>query len=167
MARGETGGSREISKVMDWHKTSVILKSQRHHGLNWTIHSSLFPHCALSSETPLRRSTSLPSDLDLWNHSEGDINALPLTPEATPTSSLNFTWDTHSAIDYKSLTPPSTPTLSPTAGFGVAAAESPKGAGTSWGLGRAVGWIRNIASERTSNYIKTEDSKSSAASSSK
>ncbi|XP_030282212.1 patatin-like phospholipase domain-containing protein 2 [Sparus aurata] len=118
-------------------------------------------------ETPLRRSTSLPSDLDLWNHSEGDINALPLTPEATPTSSLNFTWDTHSAIDYKSLTPPSTPTLSPTAGFGVAAAESPKGAGTSWGLGRAVGWIRNIASERTSNYIKTEDSKSSAASSSK
>lgn len=85
------------------------------------------------------------------------MNALPMTPEATHTSSLTFTWNTHSDVDHMSLTPPPTPSLSPTSGFGEAATETPKSAGGSWGLGRAVGWIRNIASEQSSTLKKTDD----------
>uniref|UniRef100_A0A3Q3NCP7 triacylglycerol lipase n=1 Tax=Mastacembelus armatus TaxID=205130 RepID=A0A3Q3NCP7_9TELE len=59
------------------------------------------------------------------------------------------------------LTPPSTPTYSPPSGFDDAPTQSPQSAGRGWGLGRAVGWIRNIASEQTSN-LKTMDSASSA-----
>ena len=54
------------------------------------------------------------------------------------------------------LTPPLTPIVGPTSGFGEAATESPKSAGTGWGLGRAVGWIRNITSEQTSDLKKTD-----------
>ncbi|XP_035521264.1 patatin-like phospholipase domain-containing protein 2 isoform X2 [Morone saxatilis] len=100
-------------------------------------------------ETELRRCTSLPSGLDLWDQRKEDINILPVTPDASPSSSLTFTWNTHSELDHMSLTPPPTPTFSPTPGFGEATTESPKSAGKGWALGRAVGWIRNIASEQT------------------
>ncbi|XP_041795451.1 patatin-like phospholipase domain-containing protein 2 [Chelmon rostratus] len=103
---------------------------------------------------------SLPSDLNLINQGKEDLNGLPLTPEATPTSSFTFTWNTHRESHHVSLTPPPTPTFSPTSGFDEAATESPKSAGGGWGLGRAVGWIRNIASEQISNRKKTGDSAS-------
>ncbi|KAM9352304.1 patatin-like phospholipase domain-containing protein 2 [Symphorus nematophorus] len=106
-------------------------------------------------ESLLRRCTSLP-DLNRCDQTKEDLNALPTTPEATPTSNLTFTWNTHTELDYRSLTPPPTPTFSSTSGFGEATTESPQSAGRSWGLGSAVGWIRNIASERTSDH-KTED----------
>nr|XP_046250189.1 patatin-like phospholipase domain-containing protein 2 isoform X2 [Scatophagus argus] len=109
-------------------------------------------------EAPVRRSTSLPSGLDLWDQEDEDSNTLPMTPEATPTSSLTFTWNTNSEVHHMSLTPPPTPTFSPASGFGEAAAESPKSVGRDWGLGRAVGWIRNVSSEQTSNLKKTDDS---------
>lgn len=123
------------------------------HGSSWII-LLLSPTCAFSRETPLRRCTSLPLGLNLWDQSEEDINALPLTPEASPTSGLTFTWKTNNELDHMSLTPPPTPTSSPASGFGEAATES----GGGWGLGRAVGWIRNIASEQTSKPKKTDDS---------
>ncbi|XP_051238190.1 patatin-like phospholipase domain-containing protein 2 isoform X2 [Dicentrarchus labrax] len=100
-------------------------------------------------ETELRRCTSLPSGLNLWDQTKEDINTLPVTPDTSPSSSLTFTWNTHSELDHISLTPPPTPTFSPTPGFGEATTESPKSTGRGWALGRAVGWIRNIASEQT------------------
>ncbi|XP_037622416.1 patatin-like phospholipase domain-containing protein 2 [Sebastes umbrosus] len=111
------------------------------------------------SESSLRRCTSLPLGLNLWSQRKEDINALPVTPTATPTSSLTLTWDSHGELDHMPLTPPLTPTVSSNSGFGEAAAESPKSTGRGWGLGRAVGWIRNIASEQTSN-LKTDESAS-------
>ncbi|XP_070686530.1 patatin-like phospholipase domain-containing protein 2 [Pempheris klunzingeri] len=59
------------------------------------------------SEAPLRRCTSLPEDLNLWS----------LRKEATHISSLTFTRNTHSVLDHTPLTPPPTPTLSPTSGL--------------------------------------------------
>lgn len=81
-----------------------------------------------------------------------------MTPEASPTSSLTYTWNTNSEEDHMPLTPPPTPSLSPTYSpvFGEATMESPQSAG--WGLGRAVGWIRNIAFEQTSNNKEKDDS---------
>ncbi|XP_044213142.1 patatin-like phospholipase domain-containing protein 2 [Thunnus albacares] len=112
------------------------------------------------SEVALHRSTSLPLGLNLWNNKKEDVNALPLTPETTPTSSLTFTWNTNTESDHMFLTPPPTPTFCPE--FGKATVESPKSAGRSWGLGlgRAVGWIRHSASEQGSNIEKSEDSMS-------
>ncbi|XP_042352486.1 1-acylglycerol-3-phosphate O-acyltransferase Pnpla3-like [Plectropomus leopardus] len=107
------------------------------------------------SESSLRRSTSLPSGLNLLDQREEDIDALPRTPGTTLTSSFILPWNTHG--DHMPLTPPPTPTVSPTSGFGEAATESPKNAGGGWGLGRAVDWIRNIASEQTSDVKKTDD----------
>ncbi|XP_056271679.1 patatin-like phospholipase domain-containing protein 2 isoform X2 [Pseudoliparis swirei] len=88
----------------------------------------------------LRRSTSLSLGLDLLTQSTDDPDGLPLTPGAAPPSS-GLAWDTHTK--HFPLTPPLTPTASPASGFG----DAPK----SWGLGRAVGWIRNVASEPTSD----------------
>ncbi|XP_026221615.1 patatin-like phospholipase domain-containing protein 2 [Anabas testudineus] len=113
------------------------------------------------SEMPLRRCTSLPLGLDMWDQSEE--NGLPETPEATPDSTLSFTWNTHGEVINMPLTPPPTPTPSSTSGFDEDATESPNGAGSGWGLGRAVGWIRNIASEQTSNLKKTKYSASVSA----
>ncbi|XP_045893766.1 patatin-like phospholipase domain-containing protein 2 [Micropterus dolomieu] len=98
------------------------------------------------SEKPLRRCTSLPLGLNL-------CSALPMTPEATPTSGLAFTWNMQSELDHLSLTPPPTPTSE----FGEATTESTTSAGRAWGLGRAVGWIRN------SPHLKTDDSVSFSA----
>ncbi|XP_070827782.1 patatin-like phospholipase domain-containing protein 2 [Chaetodon trifascialis] len=114
-------------------------------------------------ETLVRRCSSLPEGLNLCNQEKEDLSGLPLTPEATPTSSFTFTWNTHSELQHTSLTPPPTPTLSPTSGLDESAKESPKSAGRGWGLGRAVGWIRNIASEQISNHKKTGDSPSFSA----
>uniref|UniRef100_UPI0037E86E58 patatin-like phospholipase domain-containing protein 2 n=1 Tax=Semicossyphus pulcher TaxID=241346 RepID=UPI0037E86E58 len=99
---------------------------------------------------PHRRCKSLPSGLNLPNQRQEDSNALPITPEATPTSRLTFTLSTQYELDLMPLTPPPTPTCSPTSGFDEVASESHESAGRGWGLGRAVGWIRNIASEQTS-----------------
>ncbi|XP_071347888.1 1-acylglycerol-3-phosphate O-acyltransferase Pnpla3-like [Trachinotus anak] len=107
-------------------------------------------------ESPLRRCTSLPLGLNLWSNRKEDTNTPPMTPEATPTSSLTFTWSTHSEVDHMPLTPPPTPSLSPTSGFGEATTESPKSAGRGWGLGRAVGWIRSTT-YATSNQKRTDD----------
>ncbi|XP_040894566.1 patatin-like phospholipase domain-containing protein 2 [Toxotes jaculatrix] len=112
-------------------------------------------------ESPLRRCSSLPLDLNRWNDGEDDTNTPPVTPEATPTSSFTFTWNTHSEANHMPLTPPPTPSFSPTSGFGEATTESPKSEGRVWGLGRAVGWIRNIALEKTPSPKKTDDSASS------
>eukprot|EP00064_Thunnus_orientalis_P005458 superscaffoldBa00000535_g5472 len=79
------------------------------------------------SEVALHRSTSMPLGLNLWNNRKEDVNALPLTPETTPTSSLTFTWNTNTESDHVSLTPPPTPTFCPE--FGEATVESPKSAG--------------------------------------
>ncbi|XP_049928489.1 patatin-like phospholipase domain-containing protein 2 isoform X1 [Epinephelus moara] len=108
-------------------------------------------------ESSLRRSTSLPSDLNLLDLREEDVNTLPMTPGAAPTSSLTLNENT--LWDHMPLTPPLTPTVSPTSGFGEATTKSPKGAGGvgGWGLGRAVGWIRSIASEQTPDLKKTDD----------
>ncbi|XP_018541203.1 patatin-like phospholipase domain-containing protein 2 [Lates calcarifer] len=109
-------------------------------------------------ESPLRRCASVPLGLNLCNNRKKDVNSLPMTPEASPTSSLTYTWNTNSEEDHMPLTPPPTPSLSPTYSpvFGEATMESPQSAG--WGLGRAVGWIRNIAFEQTSNNKEKDDS---------
>lgn len=57
--------------------------------------------------TPLRRSSSLPAGLHLWMSPE-----LSPIPEATPTSTLTFTWDASTQSEFVSLTPPATPTYS-------------------------------------------------------
>uniref|UniRef100_A0A8C3G9T4 triacylglycerol lipase n=1 Tax=Cyclopterus lumpus TaxID=8103 RepID=A0A8C3G9T4_CYCLU len=110
-----------------------------------------------SSEPSLRGSTSLSFGLDLLNQSDEDLNDLPVTPGATPSSGLGLTWNTQD-LDHMPPTPPLTPTDSPASGFGDAPAESPKGPGRGWGSGRAVGWIRNAASEQTSDLGETGDS---------
>ncbi|XP_034390429.1 patatin-like phospholipase domain-containing protein 2 [Cyclopterus lumpus] len=109
------------------------------------------------SEPSLRGSTSLSFGLDLLNQSDEDLNDLPVTPGATPSSGLGLTWNTQD-LDHMPPTPPLTPTDSPASGFGDAPAESPKGPGRGWGSGRAVGWIRNAASEQTSDLGETGDS---------
>uniref|UniRef100_A0A3Q3JH59 triacylglycerol lipase n=1 Tax=Monopterus albus TaxID=43700 RepID=A0A3Q3JH59_MONAL len=81
------------------------------------------------SEMPLRRSTSLPLGLNLWAQGKENGNDLLMTPEATPTSSLTFTWNAHSEGLRVPLTPPATPTLSPTSVFDEAATTSPKSTG--------------------------------------
>ncbi|XP_067349326.1 patatin-like phospholipase domain-containing protein 2 [Channa argus] len=113
------------------------------------------------SETPLRRCTSLPLGLNLWTQgTENDDGIFPMSPEVTPNSTLAFTWNNCSEAMHMPLTPPPTP--NPTSGF-EATTESPKSTGRGWGLGRAVGWIRNIASDQTSNVKKTKDSASVSA----
>ncbi|XP_041651744.1 patatin-like phospholipase domain-containing protein 2 isoform X2 [Cheilinus undulatus] len=107
-------------------------------------------------ETSLRRSKSLPSGLNLPNLSQENLNDLPVTPEATPTSSLTFTWPKQNKLDLMPLTPPPTPTCSPTSAFDDVSSESPKGEGRGWGLGKAVGWIRNVTSEKTENLKKID-----------
>lgn len=82
----------------------------------------------------MRRWKSLPSDLDLWDHL-----LLPLTPADTPTSTPSFTWTTGNEAQHQPPTPPPTPTDGPA-----------PGAGGGWVLGRAVGWIRNRTSEKSS-----------------
>ncbi|XP_034542216.1 patatin-like phospholipase domain-containing protein 2 isoform X2 [Notolabrus celidotus] len=110
------------------------------------------------SETPLRRCKSLPSGLNLPHLTQEDMNALPMTPEASPTSVFTFTWNKQNELDLMSLTPPPTPTCSLTSRFDEVVSESPNSSGGGWGLGRAVGWIRNIASEQTAK--KKDDSAS-------
>ncbi|XP_035497415.1 patatin-like phospholipase domain-containing protein 2 isoform X2 [Scophthalmus maximus] len=56
-------------------------------------------------------------------------------------------------VDHMPLTPPPTPRWGATT-------ESPTNAGGGWGLGRAVGWIRNVTLEQTSNCKKTDESMS-------
>lgn len=112
----------------------------------------------VSRETPLRRSASLPSGLDLWPHSLQGSHDFPPTPEATPKSSLTFTWHTDGQPEPTSLTPPPTPTASPALKTDVAAADSPARPGGGGALGRAVGWIRNMASEQTLQLIRDDGS---------
>ncbi|KAM7397130.1 hypothetical protein PAMP_020127 [Pampus punctatissimus] len=114
------------------------------------------------SGMPLHSCIKLPLGLNLWNNRKEDVNALPLTPESTPTSSFTFNWNTNTESDPMLLTPPPTPTFCP--GF-EAAAGSLKTTGRGWGLGlgRAVGWIRHIASEQGSNVKKSEDTMSFSA----
>lgn len=109
------------------------------------------------SESPLRRSRSLPLGLNVWNESKEDINAFPLSPDATPTRSDTFTWSTRSMSDLP-LTPPPTPTASTDSKFDEATVKSPPTTGRGWALGRAVAWLRNIASEQTSDLNKTDES---------
>ncbi|KAM4619394.1 1-acylglycerol-3-phosphate O-acyltransferase Pnpla3-like [Polymixia lowei] len=113
----------------------------------------------LDSEPPLRRCTSLPTGLDLWNQREEEFNTHPLTPEATPTSNHTFTWENVNNPDHLPPTPPPTPTFNPGSAFSEAATPSPPRAGGGWslGLGRAVGWIRNIALEQSSSPKHSED----------
>lgn len=61
----------------------------------------------LESVGPLRRSSSLPAGLHLWMTSDP-----PLSPEATPTSILTFSWEADAQPAFVSLTPPATPTYS-------------------------------------------------------
>ncbi|KAK5866952.1 hypothetical protein PBY51_011481 [Eleginops maclovinus] len=95
-------------------------------------------------ESSLHRCTSLPQRLIL-NQRKEDKNIAP------PSSSLTLPWIPHGESDHLPLTPPATPT-----GFDISATVSPKSSGSRWGLGRAVGWIRNIASEQTSNLQKIQ-----------
>ncbi|TNN41783.1 Patatin-like phospholipase domain-containing protein 2 [Liparis tanakae] len=101
----------------------------------------------------LRRSTSLSLGLDLLTQSADDPDGLPLTPGDAPSSSglALLDWDTNTTkhLDLMHLTPPLTPTGSPAPGVG----DAPRG----WGLGRAVGWIRNVASEPTSDLEGDKD----------
>ncbi|XP_059191323.1 patatin-like phospholipase domain-containing protein 2 [Centropristis striata] len=98
------------------------------------------------SESSLCRSTSLPSDLNLFS-----LRDAPSSSQTAPCSS-------HGELHHLPLTPPPTPTASP-----APSTESPQGSGLGpmWslglgpGLGRAVGWIRNAK--------KTEDSSSFSA----
>ncbi|XP_019934772.2 1-acylglycerol-3-phosphate O-acyltransferase Pnpla3-like [Paralichthys olivaceus] len=99
------------------------------------------------------RCTSLPSGLNMLNNRTEDASTPPVTPEDAPPFSLTFTWDPHGEAGHMPLTPPPTPQWDATA-------ESPGGR---WGLGRAVGWIQNVAFEQTSNFRKTEDSLSFSA----
>ncbi|XP_039665986.1 patatin-like phospholipase domain-containing protein 2 [Perca fluviatilis] len=96
------------------------------------------------------------SRLPLSLNQRKDTKNLPMASETTLPSSLTLTWNTQEELDHMPLTPPLTPIVGPTSGFGEAATESPKSAGTGWGLGRAVGWIRNITSEQTSDIKKTD-----------
>uniref|UniRef100_A0A665X209 triacylglycerol lipase n=1 Tax=Echeneis naucrates TaxID=173247 RepID=A0A665X209_ECHNA len=107
------------------------------------------------AESPLHRCTSLPLGLNLWNNRKEDPRALPVTPEATPTSSLTITCNKHGDSDHMPLTPPPTPSLSTTSGF-EATVEMPESAGRGWGLSEAVGWIRNTT-HSPSNHKKTDD----------
>ncbi|XP_026166906.1 patatin-like phospholipase domain-containing protein 2 [Mastacembelus armatus] len=140
-----------VSKDMSWL-----------YGMAENIYKQAWKHKVEdNSEMPLCRCTSLPLGLNLWNQRNENGSSLPMTPEATPTSNFTFTWNADSKEVHLPLTPPSTPTYSPPSGFDDAPTQSPQSAGRGWGLGRAVGWIRNIASEQTSN-LKTMDSASSA-----
>ncbi|XP_029909330.1 patatin-like phospholipase domain-containing protein 2 isoform X2 [Myripristis murdjan] len=105
------------------------------------------------SESTSQRSKTLPSGLDLQNQREKEVNALPLTLEASPTDRCTFSMNTNSDLDHLPLTPPPTPTFNPSSWFGEAATPSPPNVGGVWGmsLGRAVGWLRNITSEQASN----------------
>ncbi|KAM3608747.1 uncharacterized protein V6R79_003988 [Siganus canaliculatus] len=141
-------------RLMDWIPDSV----PREVSWLYRLSGGLYQHAQLNEEegdadieVPLRRCTSLPSGLNLSNQRKEDApNHLPLTPEATPTSGLTFTWNTQTEADLGSLTPPPTPPFSPTSGFGEAeTAESSSGG---WAVGRAVGWLRNMASEQPSNH---------------
>ncbi|XP_029992510.1 patatin-like phospholipase domain-containing protein 2 [Sphaeramia orbicularis] len=82
----------------------------------------------------LRRCSSLPSDLNLWDHREPH----PMTPEATPTSSLAFTWD------HMPLTPPPTPTFSPAL------------SGLGFGLNHATGWTTAQGPKKTEEEEQEE-----------
>ncbi|KAM3869669.1 patatin-like phospholipase domain-containing protein 2 [Diretmus argenteus] len=136
----------DVSKDMSWvYVTAGDLYKQA-----WENMLGVKEH---DGELPLRRCTSLPSGLDLWNQSEEEVDAHPLTQEATPTYSYPSSWNSESNLDQLPLTPPSTPPFNSDSGFGEAATPSPLSAGGGWGsgLGRAVGWIRNIVAEQTSN----------------
>lgn len=111
--------------------------------LSVTMTSSSY---VVSRETPLRRSASLPSGLNLWPHSPQGSHDLPPTPEATPKSSLAFTWHTAGQPELTSLTPPPTPTAS-------SAVKTDGGGGAP---GRAVGRIRNVASEQMLQLIRAD-----------
>lgn len=105
----------------------------------------------------MRRSTSLPSGLNLWNQDKENVVDFPLTPKATPTSSHTFTWSSPSSSDYRPLTPPPTPTAGGSSAFDEVGTKSPPSAARGWALGRAVRWLRNIRSEQTET-VETEDS---------
>ncbi|XP_047451457.1 patatin-like phospholipase domain-containing protein 2 [Mugil cephalus] len=97
------------------------------------------------SESPLRRSTSLPSALNLWSQGSENPDGLTACPEASPTSSHDFTFAKHNVTHHMPLTPPHTPTAGSTSKFDEAPVTSPPSAGRgSSVLGRAVGWLRNI-----------------------
>lgn len=92
------------------------------------------------------------------DHKKEDGNALPLTPETTPTSSLPFTWNTNTESDHTELTPPPTPKLYPS--LGEASVESGKQEpGKDWGLdlSTAVGCMQIKASEQAPRAEKPED----------
>lgn len=112
-----------------------------------------------SSESPLRRCTSLPSDLDLQNNRSEDTNTLPMTPETSPTFSHTFTWNTHSEVENMTLTPPRTPSLSSKPGLEEASVESPKSAGGDCGLGKAVDWVRSTPHSSSNHWLILHSSK--------
>ncbi|XP_030222376.1 patatin-like phospholipase domain-containing protein 2 isoform X2 [Gadus morhua] len=94
------------------------------------------------TDTPPPRDTSWPSELIALNQS-GEEFVCPLTPEATPIPADNNTlsWDIPAELHQLSLTPPPTPPLGP---------ADHQGAGWGSGLGRAVGWFRQMGSEKGS-----------------
>ncbi|XP_056455568.1 patatin-like phospholipase domain-containing protein 2 isoform X3 [Gadus chalcogrammus] len=96
----------------------------------------------VNRDTPPPRDTSWPSELIALNQS-GEEFVCPLTPEATPIPANNNTlsWDISAELHQLSLTPPPTPPLGP---------ADHQGAGWGSGLGRAVGWFRQMGSEKGS-----------------
>ncbi|KAM9376216.1 patatin-like phospholipase domain-containing protein 2 [Pholidichthys leucotaenia] len=112
---------------------------------------------------PLRRSSSLPSDLYLCGQREEDVTDFLVSPEPPLTSSCTITRNPHSTPVQFPPTPPSTPDGGAEAGPDKAATKSPPTEGRSWGLYRAVGWLQNITSAKTSKLKKKDDSETFSA----
>ncbi|XP_062276798.1 patatin-like phospholipase domain-containing protein 2 [Scomber scombrus] len=99
-----------------------------------------------------------PLEPDMQDNKKEDGNALPLTPETTPTSGLPFTWNTNTESNHTELTPPPTPKLYPR--LGEATVESDKqesGKDCGLDLSTAVGCMQIRASEQRSSTEKPED----------
>ncbi|XP_078112157.1 patatin-like phospholipase domain-containing protein 2 [Sander vitreus] len=129
-----------------------------HRDMSW-LYGMAGDMCKNAWKDKDRESSRLPLSLN----QRKETKTLPTASETTLPSSLTLTWNTQEELDHMPLTPPLTPIVSPTSGFGEAATDLPKSAGTGWGLGRAVGWIRNITCEQTSDLKKTDDSVSFSA----
>ncbi|XP_017288379.1 patatin-like phospholipase domain-containing protein 2 [Kryptolebias marmoratus] len=101
------------------------------------------------SQPLLRRCTSLPSDL----------NVFPVSPEGPHTSRGTLTQNTDAVTGCVPLTPFNTPKKNVDSGL----VEATVSAGRSWGLGRALGLLRNFGAEQTSDTKETTDPVSLAA----
>ncbi|KAM4573897.1 patatin-like phospholipase domain-containing protein 2 [Odontesthes bonariensis] len=96
-----------------------------------------------SSRPPLRRCTSLPSELNLWKATEDGKKTFPVSPEDTR--------NTHGASDHMGLTPQLAASVSTNSGFDEATMKSTPSTISGWGLGRAMGWLRSFGSNRISD----------------